>query len=104
MWPRSHDRGELRRILLIADAVNALQCGHGLTTVENKEVHRPGLVSSAASMWPRSHDRGEHQTTSAFSMRLASFNVATVSRPWRTSRQASSLPIPTRRFNVATVS
>ncbi len=61
-----------------------LQCGHGLSAVENGDVLDVRQERLGASMRPRPLGRGEPRRIHRVRPRTRSFNAATASRPWRT--------------------
>ncbi len=81
MGPRSEDRGWLWSNSTTLAEWGVLQWGHDPKTVDGparQRVH-PGRV---ASMGPRSEDRGWANCTPVLPWMLASFNGATIRRPW----------------------
>ncbi len=62
-----------------------LQCGHGLSAVENVNVVWTDEPPDQASMRPRPLGRGELGRASPNCAPGRSFNAATASRPWRTA-------------------
>src|SRR5262245_53684400 len=63
-----------------------LQCGHGLSTVENFRGVQRRQDGPLASMRPRPLDRGERAAPGRGGLETRRFNAATASRPWRTTR------------------
>ncbi len=61
-----------------------LQCGHGLSAVENAFLDAMTATARPASMRPRPLGRGERRCRGRPRRSPPGFNAATASRPWRT--------------------
>src|SRR4051812_30765188 len=66
MQPRPDDRGEPYNLTVTPVGVWALQCSHGLMTVENRRVRGVRAGAEGASMQPRPDDRGERRWASTW--------------------------------------
>ncbi len=83
----------------------SLQCGHGLSAVENQldRAGLPGILET--SMRPRPLGRGEPRAgPPARRGGGPDFNAATASRPWRTRRGSARTARRRSHFNAATAS
>ncbi len=71
--------------------MNLLQFGHGFTAVENG-LHRSQFESAGiASIRPRLHRRGKLFARGSGRSRLARFNSATASPPWKTREESTTM-------------
>ncbi len=84
MRPRRFGRGEHLHLGPEELAAELLQCGHGVSAVENPTRHRRSTPSLMPSMRPRRFGRGEQDTVTWQTSNSRSFNAATAFRPWRT--------------------
>ncbi len=63
---------------------SALQCGHGYMAVENIDSPGGSSYGVEASMRPRLHGRGEQAEAPCGRASASRFNAATATWPWRT--------------------